>query len=349
MTMLEAKAFVDEGDKLKLVCQELKVLRNAIRSTKLWMAQVKKCKVELGATAAADLESLIDEHDSLLIAVPEEVDKLKQATKGFCLCRRSYEGFMIGCDSCEEWYHGSCIGVSVSQADRYEKYVCVRCCVKRVFDGSAINIANIIRKWTSKKDCKKARQAEYQKHQRRVRKERKDIDKFELKLSELRRQLESLKHPCDAVKSEPENQRFISAQFESSGTPSVDDEVEHPSHNHNTASNVSGQDQLAFEIPEVETKTTLSTPSTVVNDTMIVPHGTKLAEQWPGQADGHMEETGSSNTDVFDTIQASKKLDINDSLVDKEAEAPTESREGTSLECFISTSTTLMLTLRHRN
>jgi PHD-finger/PLU-1-like protein len=345
MTMTEAKALVEEGDKLKLACHELKVLRNAIRSTKVWMGQVKKCKVELGATAAADLESLIDDHDGLLIAMPEEVDKLKQATKGFCLCRRPYEGFMIGCDSCDEWYHGSCIGVSASQADRYEKYVCVRCCVQRVFDGSASNIANIIRKWTSKKDCKKARQAEYQKHQRRVRKEKKDIEKFEMKLAELRLQLEPLEHPCEhnigAIRSKPDVQRNVPALFELSVTlscNSVDAKIiGHSIDNQNAAKNVNCDrpDQSALEVAEVEIATKLPTEPTVICDSVFVPNATRLSEQLPGKDGGDMKDAGSSSNDVSDMIQSSKKLITGDALDGNEAEAPTQSREGEFFGAYI--------------
>ena len=39
--------------------------------------------------------------------------------------------FMICCDQCEEWYHGDCVGISVAQGKRMERYgedyVCVRC------------------------------------------------------------------------------------------------------------------------------------------------------------------------------------------------------------------------------
>lgn len=194
MTMPEAKALLEEGDKLKLVCHEVKVLRNAIRSARSWLSQFKKCKVGHGGTAASELESLIDEHESLLIAMPGEIDKLKQATQGFCLCRRPYEGFMIGCDECDEWYHGPCVGITESQADRYDKYVCVRCSVRRVFNASASVIAGVIKKWTSAKDRKKARQAEYQKHQRKVRKEKKDVEKYELKIREYCLQVASLEN-----------------------------------------------------------------------------------------------------------------------------------------------------------
>jgi hypothetical protein len=191
MIMQEAKELCDEGDKLKLSCHELKILRNAIRTARGWMNRVKKCKVAEGGTTASEVERLIDEHDDLIIAMPAEVEKLKQVMKGYCLCRRPYEGFMIGCDGCDEWYHCSCIGVSESQADRYEKYVCVRCCVKRVYKNSATAVASTIRKWTNEKDRKKSRQSDYQKHQRKVRKEKKDIEKCEANIVELRQQLEA--------------------------------------------------------------------------------------------------------------------------------------------------------------
>lgn len=46
----------------------------------------------------------------------------------------------------KEWYHGSCIGISESKADRFEKFICVRCSTKKGFDSSAVTAAGIIRK-----------------------------------------------------------------------------------------------------------------------------------------------------------------------------------------------------------
>lgn len=34
---------------------------------------------------------------------------------------------MIGCDACEEWYHGDCINITEKEAKFIKQYFCVRC------------------------------------------------------------------------------------------------------------------------------------------------------------------------------------------------------------------------------
>ena len=38
--------------------------------------------------------------------------------------------FMVGCDLCDGWYHGSCVGVSKDDANCLESYVCPLCSAK---------------------------------------------------------------------------------------------------------------------------------------------------------------------------------------------------------------------------
>jgi len=192
MTMQEAKELFDEGEQLKISCDKLKVLRNALKGAKSWLNRVKRSNFVHGETSSSDVAELIDEHESLDVSLPDEIQKLKQAMKGYCVCRRPYEGFMIGCDSCDEWYHGTCIGVSEAQAERFDKYVCIRCAVEKTFYASANLVVSVIRKWTCRNDLKKSRQNEYQRHQRRVRKEKKDIGKLESEKENLVMRLLSL-------------------------------------------------------------------------------------------------------------------------------------------------------------
>jgi len=46
----------------------------------------------------------------------------------YCVCRGYDDGsFMIACDSCYDWFHGKCVGVTESDADTFEYYRCPRC------------------------------------------------------------------------------------------------------------------------------------------------------------------------------------------------------------------------------
>jgi hypothetical protein len=192
-TMQEVKDLFEEGEKLNLACDELKVLRTAIRSARGWAGRVKRCKIDQGGANSNIVSKLIAEYDSLLISMPEEFSKLNQVVKGYCLCRQPYDGFMIGCDGCSEWYHGPCIGVTESQADRTHKFLCVRCCVKKVFKTSAAEIASTIRKWSDPKELKNARQLEAQKHQRKIRKENRDTEKLAVATETLTNELNELR------------------------------------------------------------------------------------------------------------------------------------------------------------
>ncbi|XP_059962586.1 histone lysine demethylase PHF8-like isoform X2 [Mesoplodon densirostris] len=55
----------------------------------------------------------------------------------YCLCRLPYDvtRFMIQCDTCQDWFHGSCVGVEEEKADDIDLYHCPNC---EVFHGPSI-------------------------------------------------------------------------------------------------------------------------------------------------------------------------------------------------------------------
>ncbi|XP_059156808.1 nucleosome-remodeling factor subunit BPTF-like isoform X2 [Physella acuta] len=57
----------------------------------------------------------------------------------YCLCRTPYDEnqFYIGCDRCQDWFHGYCVGISKHEADKIEVYVCPNCQNEEVADPIA--------------------------------------------------------------------------------------------------------------------------------------------------------------------------------------------------------------------
>jgi hypothetical protein len=190
-TMQEAKELLEAGDKLNLICSEIKVLRNAVRTARAWANRVRRCKVDQAGANSASVTKLLSEHDSLMLTMPNEFCKLTAALRGYCICRQPYDGFMVGCDGCGDWYHGPCVGVTEARADK-DKFLCVRCCLKKIFKISASTVATEIRKWSDPTELRKARQYEAQKHQRKVRKEKRDIENLALKTESLAAELNGL-------------------------------------------------------------------------------------------------------------------------------------------------------------
>jgi len=189
LSLYEAKSLLDEGEKLGVQSNELKIIRNGLKAARIWENRLKRCKLEQGTACVADVKVLLEEHASMIVEMPEEVSKLEQAMRNYCICRRPYDGLMVACDHCDEWYHGPCVGVSQSRAGRITNYICLRCSVSKVFKCSTSNIVGIIRKWTCGKDRRKARQVEAQKHQRKIRKEKRDIEGFTEEQVQIRAQL----------------------------------------------------------------------------------------------------------------------------------------------------------------
>jgi hypothetical protein len=47
----------------------------------------------------------------------------------YCICRRwdDKQHFMIECDTCKEWFHGPCIGMTEEESSLYQSYICIGC------------------------------------------------------------------------------------------------------------------------------------------------------------------------------------------------------------------------------
>lgn len=195
----DAKDVTSAGDKLNITCEEYKTIRSALKATRSWLLKVKKINDgKEGQTAAVNVTELINEHTTFLVTADEEFEKLQQTMCGYCICRQPYEGFMIGCDSCEEWYHGPCVGISESQAEKCDKYVCVRCNTLKVYNDNVSTIAAVVLKWSSATALVKARTADDQRYGRKARqadrdygKHKETVEKYKVEMKFLQQRINS--------------------------------------------------------------------------------------------------------------------------------------------------------------
>lgn len=200
LKMADLKMHIDEGDKLGIACPELRELKAGLKAAKNWANRVKKCKPELCVADMSDINALVDDYESLLVEMPDEIARLNQAIKHYCICRGPYDGQMISCEECGDMFHASCLGMSKSRAEKIDKYTCIRCSVKKMFRTSSTTVASIVKKWTCDKELHKARQIEVQKYQRKSRKESKDIEKHQNTAADAARSLAELDPKSDMRK-----------------------------------------------------------------------------------------------------------------------------------------------------
>ncbi|KAF7271636.1 hypothetical protein GWI33_015487 [Rhynchophorus ferrugineus] len=77
---------------------------------------------------------------SLTEFICDECRQAREEQKLYCLCQQPYDDsqFYICCDSCQDWFHGRCVGILQSEADNIDEYICPRC--QR---NSSVNYANM--------------------------------------------------------------------------------------------------------------------------------------------------------------------------------------------------------------
>lgn len=49
--------------------------------------------------------------------------------KVYCICRTPYDEtkFYVGCDLCNNWFHGDCVGITEESSKNMTEFVCNEC------------------------------------------------------------------------------------------------------------------------------------------------------------------------------------------------------------------------------
>ena len=80
------------------------------------------CAHDIGSLSESDAQEGETNAPVLVARCEEHVRKLV-----YCICKSTYDegAALIGCDSCKEWYHFTCLGLDPYQ--EYEEFICDAC------------------------------------------------------------------------------------------------------------------------------------------------------------------------------------------------------------------------------
>jgi len=95
----------------------------------------------------------------------------------YCICRsKDVSRFMIGCDHCEEWYHGDCIKVTADEAKYIKKFYCKECRDKNSH-LSVVYKSKYAEKLKEKEKKKERKQKDSKEERKKEKKKHKDKDR----------------------------------------------------------------------------------------------------------------------------------------------------------------------------
>eukprot|EP01102_Stenamoeba_stenopodia_P005557 TRINITY_DN16315_c0_g1_i1.p1 TRINITY_DN16315_c0_g1~~TRINITY_DN16315_c0_g1_i1.p1 ORF type:complete len:726 (+),score=177.19 TRINITY_DN16315_c0_g1_i1:307-2484(+) len=91
----------------------------------------KKKRIVRSRVVNSDDEQSEDESESSAESSEEESESEEEPDDGklYCLCKKPYDkwDFMIACDSCDDWFHVRCVGLTQAAAKRLKQYICPIC------------------------------------------------------------------------------------------------------------------------------------------------------------------------------------------------------------------------------
>lgn len=69
----------------------------------------------------------ITKHDGTIVAKPLKRGQ-KKVQKSYCVCKKQNpKGLMVQCDSCKDWFHPECVGITAEIAEMIPLYTCPEC------------------------------------------------------------------------------------------------------------------------------------------------------------------------------------------------------------------------------
>jgi hypothetical protein len=175
------REFIRGGEQLPSDRAELADLKQELKRGKAWLTRFNRTGLSSGSSAmssSAEVVALVAEAKELCIDVSAELESANAATRKYCLCRQPYHGHMIGCDDCDDWYHFQCIGMTQAQAEKADKFSCIRCTLRSSFRQAANLVAQVTNRWCAPIEAARFQESRRSKAAKKVAKEEKEVNKL---------------------------------------------------------------------------------------------------------------------------------------------------------------------------
>ncbi|EEY64256.1 uncharacterized protein PITG_02800 [Phytophthora infestans T30-4] len=203
MSLSAARSLVEEGEDIAIDMPVFDFLKEHLEIASDWETRVLASGIESGQARVANLLALLNEYECarLVIDLDMHRDVLKSATERYCICRQPFDGLMIGCDHCDDWFHDCCIGMSKEKAEKVERYTCPSCTILQEL-GAMLQHAKTAEKQNNLWDMQEYARA-FEKHQasalRKVKREEKTVERTEMLLFSCNNQMNQLRARIDDI------------------------------------------------------------------------------------------------------------------------------------------------------
>jgi hypothetical protein len=135
-TSVAVEAVVAQGQLMKLPEDKtLRSLRSLLQKVDAWNVRFRRTLAPVPGESKpfdmGELQELAKSADSIPLLLPYE-HRLENVIEDegcrYCLCGGPSDGrFMVGCDKCDNWFHGVCVGVAKADGDETEEWFCPSC------------------------------------------------------------------------------------------------------------------------------------------------------------------------------------------------------------------------------
>ncbi|KAL3674791.1 hypothetical protein V7S43_000719 [Phytophthora oleae] len=203
MNINAARSLVEEGEDIAIDMPVFDFLKEHLEIASDWETRVLASGIETGQARVANLLALLNEYECarLVIDLDMHRDVLKTATERYCICRQPFDGLMIGCDYCDDWFHDGCIGMSKEKAEKVEHYTCPSCTILQEL-AAMLEHAKVAGQQSNLWDMQEYAKA-FEKHQasalRKVKREEKTVERTEMLLFSCNNQMNQLRARIDDI------------------------------------------------------------------------------------------------------------------------------------------------------